>query len=55
MPLATDGDEPKKIRTGHVIKESPPAMVLIKPATKPASVKRNKLVPKSVTITYSIS
>jgi len=36
VPLAVAGGNPKKISNGRVSNEPPPAMVLTKPANKPA-------------------
>ncbi len=39
VPLATLGGKPKKIKTGRVIKEPPPAIVLINPTKNPTPIK----------------
>jgi hypothetical protein len=39
VPLAVAGGKPRKISKGNVSKEPPPAMVLTKPANKPAAIK----------------
>ena len=40
VPLATAGGNPMKMSSGMVNKEPPPATVLIKPAMKPANIRR---------------
>ena len=47
VPLATAGGRPKKINTGKVMSEPPPARVLITPAKKPT--------PTSKRISISVS
>jgi len=42
VPLAVAGGKPKKISKGKVSKEPPPAMVLTKPANKPAATKMRR-------------
>jgi hypothetical protein len=48
VPFATDGGRPKKMSTGSVNKEPPPAMVFTNPAMKPTSKSQSKLKSKSV-------
>ena len=47
VPLATAGGNPKKMSTGSVNKEPPPAMVFINPAMKPTNINNSKLKSKS--------
>ena len=44
VALATFGDNPKKIKTGKVSNEPPPARVLMMPATKPTAKRRRMSV-----------
>ena len=41
VPFATVGGSPKKIRTGSVNREPPPARVFINPAKNPTNIRNN--------------